>query len=69
MFREKQTHIIRSIHRRKSHSLRGGGIEEALLPYAQRHPIILPRNNHVTDIIIQYYHTETNHAGTQTTLY
>ena len=47
----------------------GGRLQKAIQSFAQRHPIILPRNNHVTDLIIRHYHMVNHHAGVQTTLY
>ncbi|XP_062566817.1 uncharacterized protein LOC134229115 [Saccostrea cucullata] len=39
------------------------------LPYDVRYPIILPRNNYVTTLIIKYYHEKGNHVtGTNHTL-
>lgn len=47
----------------------GGRIRKAMIPFCQRHPIILPRGNHVTDLIITENHTNNFHSGIQTTLY
>lgn len=46
----------------------GGRIDNSLLNYDTRHPIILPSQNHVTNIIIDYYHLSTLHGGAQLVL-
>ncbi len=38
------------------------------MPYDQRHPIILPKNNSVTDLVIRHAHRLLLHAGTAITL-
>ncbi|KAL0810543.1 hypothetical protein ABMA28_010663 [Loxostege sticticalis] len=41
----------------------GGRLSNAALEYAQTHPVILPRNDHVVNLIIDYYHAKHLHAG------
>jgi len=36
--------------------------------FAQKHPILLPNRNHLTDIIIRQVHKSNHHAGIQHTL-
>jgi len=38
------------------------------LSHENRNPIILPRKNHVTGLIVRKYHEESNHSGTNYTL-
>ncbi|XP_063994322.1 uncharacterized protein LOC135171624 [Diachasmimorpha longicaudata] len=47
----------------------GGRLQHANILYDQKHPIILPQHNHVTDLIIREHHLSHLHSGTQTTLY
>ena len=47
----------------------GGRLELADIPYAKKHPIVLPSNHHVTKLIIRDEHIARKHAGTQATLY
>lgn len=47
----------------------GGRIKNADIPHAQKHPIILPSNHHVTNLIIQDIHVQNYHSGIQSTLY
>lgn len=47
----------------------GGRLAHSDLPEGQRHPILLPSNHHITQIIIRAEHVKLLHAGTQTTLY
>ncbi|XP_076377800.1 uncharacterized protein LOC143259438 [Megalopta genalis] len=39
------------------------------LSYNQRHPILLPKSHHVTELIIRQAYLENHHAGITTTLY
>ena len=41
----------------------GGRIKRAKVPVEFRHPAILPRNYHITELIIRYYHEKTQHSG------
>lgn len=41
----------------------GGRLTNSNLLYNQKHPIILPRHDHVIDLLIDYYHQKYLHAG------
>ena len=41
----------------------GGRLENALIKYEAKHPIILPYRHHATDLIISQHHQETGHLG------
>lgn len=45
----------------------GGRIQDAPVPYAQRHPIILSRHTHVAQLIIEAAHLRTLHGGVDLT--
>ncbi|XP_071580897.1 uncharacterized protein [Temnothorax nylanderi] len=47
----------------------GGRLRHADLSFAQKHPILLPSNNHVSELIIRETHIKLCHAGSQATLY
>ncbi|XP_033231646.1 uncharacterized protein LOC117182651 [Belonocnema kinseyi] len=47
----------------------GGQMQNSSLTFFQKHGAILPKNNHVTDLIIQHEHLSHLHAGVQMTLY
>ncbi|XP_018312448.1 uncharacterized protein, partial [Mycetomoellerius zeteki] len=47
----------------------GGRLRMSALPFAQKHPILLPNRHQLTDIIIREIHESQYHAGIQTTLY
>ena len=47
----------------------GGRLQNSELSFDKQHPILLPRSNFLTDLIIKYYHLHCLHAGVQTTLY
>lgn len=46
----------------------GGRLKNALINYHEKHPIILPKNHALTDLIIQDAHEITLHGGPQLTL-
>ncbi|XP_026482654.1 uncharacterized protein LOC113390608 [Ctenocephalides felis] len=46
----------------------GGRLENANIPYNQKHPIILPSKNHITNLILLQEHQRLLHAGVQTVL-
>ena len=41
----------------------GGRLEKSTLPFELKHPIILPRSSHVTDLIIGHFHKKVRHQG------
>ncbi|XP_063994268.1 uncharacterized protein LOC135171569 [Diachasmimorpha longicaudata] len=46
----------------------GGRLRNSNIPFSQRHPMILPKNHHVTDLVIHQEHQRHLHAGAQATL-
>lgn len=46
----------------------GGRLENANVPYQQKHPFLLPAKTHVTNLILNHEHKRLGHAGAQTTL-
>jgi len=46
----------------------GGRLRGSNLSFAQKHPILLPSRNHLTDCIIRGIHESNHHAGIQSTL-
>lgn len=47
----------------------GGRLQNSLLNYERKHPILLPQNSRLTSLIIEYVHSKHLHPGLQTTLY
>ena len=47
----------------------GGRLQNSTLSYEKKHPILLPRGHHITDLIIRQAHIDNHHAGIITTLY
>ncbi|XP_076686036.1 uncharacterized protein LOC143378082 [Andrena cerasifolii] len=47
----------------------GGRLKNSNIPYSQKYPILLPRSEHVTRLIIQYEHNRHMHAGVLGTFY
>ncbi|XP_064475845.1 uncharacterized protein LOC135389743 [Ornithodoros turicata] len=45
-----------------------GRLQESDLPYAQRHPVVLPKKNHYSEMLIRQYHWDLLHAGVRDTL-
>lgn len=43
----------------------GGRLNYSNLSYESKHPIILPKKHHITDLIVNYYHIVSLHAGPQ----
>lgn len=41
----------------------GGRLSRALMPEDSKHPIILPKNSHIAEILLQYIHKEVGHGG------
>lgn len=47
----------------------GGRLKNSQLNYNQKHQILIPKNHHITKLIIKQVHVENLHSGCQTTLY
>ncbi|KAJ8914709.1 hypothetical protein NQ315_017418, partial [Exocentrus adspersus] len=47
----------------------GKRLRHAELAFSQRHPILLLKSHHVTQLIIQHFHEQNYHSGVQNTLY
>ncbi|XP_025997894.2 uncharacterized protein LOC113006176 [Solenopsis invicta] len=47
----------------------GGRLRKSNLTFAQKHPILIPNNHFLTDLIIKETHERYFHSGIQTTLY
>ena len=41
----------------------GGRVRRANLPFATKHPVVLPRKSHITDLLIRFWHAKVNHMG------
>jgi hypothetical protein len=41
----------------------GGRLKNAPIPRESKHPIIVPKNNHISNLIVRYYHQISAHAG------
>ena len=41
----------------------GGRIRHADLPFQEKHPLILPKRGHVTDLVIRHHHAKSHHQG------
>ena len=41
----------------------GGRLEKANIPFAVKHPVVLPNDSHVTKLVIQDYHERVGHVG------
>ena len=46
----------------------GGRLHHAPIKSDAKHPVILPRNHHVVNLIINYYHRASGHSGIEYTL-
>ena len=42
----------------------GGRLERANVEFDLKHPILLPNNCHLTELVIRQYHCEVGHFGT-----
>ena len=47
----------------------GGRLTHANLPDSRKHPILLPKNHHISKIIIRDEHIKRMHAGVSARLY
>ena len=45
-----------------------GRIKRADVPYDLKHPVILPKKSHITELIIRHYHHQVEHQGRGITL-
>ncbi len=46
----------------------GGRLHRSALPADAKHPVILPKNHHVSNLILRHIHQETGHSGRSYTL-
>lgn len=44
----------------------GGRLSHAVIPYEEKHPILLPSKNHIVFILLKHEHERLFHAGVQT---
>ncbi|XP_063236126.1 uncharacterized protein LOC134538623 [Bacillus rossius redtenbacheri] len=44
----------------------GGRLPQATIPFEHKHPVLLPKSDPLTDLIIRHYHDKNNHPGVQT---
>ncbi|GFR10248.1 integrase catalytic domain-containing protein [Trichonephila clavata] len=42
----------------------GGRLKNSIFPESQKHPILLPKTDHVVNLIITDYHLKLHHAAT-----
>lgn len=47
----------------------GGRTKNSNKKFVEKHPILLPRSNHVTNLILKHFHEIDYHSGIQSTLY
>jgi len=45
----------------------GGGIKRANVPIDMKHPVIIPRKGHLTELLIRHHHLKVNHMGRRMT--
>ena len=45
----------------------GGRLRRASLEFGEKHPVLIPKKNHVADLITRYYHRQVNQQGRQIT--
>ena len=46
----------------------GGRLKNSLLPFAEKHPVVLPSVHHFTNLVIDHSHVQCLHGGVQLTL-
>ncbi|XP_063923055.1 uncharacterized protein LOC135137361 [Zophobas morio] len=68
---DKKSHLLSlnpSLHTDGLHRV-GGRLRNAEIPYAQKHPVILPSKHHVTEILLKHEHERLLHCGPRQLLY
>ena len=45
----------------------GGRLRRAEMEYGEKHPIVLPKNHHVLQLVVKHYHVQVHHQGRQIT--
>ena len=45
----------------------GGRLRRAEMEYGEKHPIVLPKNHHVSQLVAEHYHAQVHHQGRQIT--
>ena len=45
----------------------GGRLRRAEMEYGEKHPIVLPKNHHVSQLVVKHYHVHVHHRGRQIT--
>lgn len=45
----------------------GGRLQRSDLTFEERHPVLLPKNHHLSKLLIRYYHEKVHHQGRQIT--
>ena len=45
----------------------GGRLRRATLEFGEKHPVLIPKKNHVADLITRHYHRQVHHQGRQIT--
>jgi len=43
----------------------GGRLRRAEMEYGEKHPIVLPKNHHVSQLVARHYHLQVHHQGRQ----
>ena len=46
----------------------GGRLQRSDLMFGERHPVVIPRRGHITELIVRFYHEEVCHLGRSATL-
>ena len=41
----------------------GGRLKQSALPYSQKHPLLLPKDSHVSHLIVEQAHSDVHHQG------
>ena len=41
----------------------GGRVNQAVCSYSEKHPIVLPRKHHITELVIRHCHEKSQHQG------